>query len=218
MKFLKNLVAFVAIVFTLMLATLPAKAQSGFDVWGGTRTLVLQAPTNIQYQTSVFGATNLGVDMKWFTGIGKIDISCGTNAPGTAVGGIQVSADMTNWAALANYGIANPTSIPWTNRYYLGPVLGTNVFGTNYFNLPGTNTTPSAATAGFATTYMLPAPMTNTAATVTLAAGNAVTTLFANLDDQPRYWRFFVNVGGTGTNVTVSATVTGKYQTSTFIP
>lgn len=215
MKHFKNFLAIEVAVVAL--AVIPAKAQSGFDTWGGTRTLILQQPTNILYQAAVFGATNLAADMRLFTGIVKIDISAGTNVPGTVVGGIQVSADRTNWTAMANYGIANPTAIPWTNAYYLGSGSGTNLYGTNYFNLPGTNTTPTTATAGFASSYMIQCPMTNTAATVTLAAPNGVTTLFANADDQPRYWRTFFNVGGTGTNVTVSATVTGKFLTSTLL-
>lgn len=206
------LAAIVSLVLTLL--PQPARAQGSFDAFSAMRTLIVQQPTNILYQAAVFGATNAAVDIRLMTGTVKLDISAATNVPGTLTGGVQVSTDNTNWTALQNYAIANPTKINYTNLYY-----GTNtMIVTNTWNLDGTNTTPTAATSGFASTYIIPAPFTNTAATFTLAAPNGVTTIAFRADDQPRYLRCYWNVGGTGTNVTVSATLTGRSLTSTLTP
>ena len=212
MNKIRNLIVTAAL---MLAATVSCFATGGnFDAFGGLNTVVVVAPTNILYQAAVFGATNAAIDIRMFTGVAKLDISAGTNVPGTATCGIQVSADNTNWTALLNYAIANPTAQNYTNNYY----GGTGTIVTNNYNLAGTNTTPTAAIAGFATPYLIPCPFTNAAATFAIAAPNGVTSIGFSCDDTPRYIRTYVNVGGTGTNVTYSVTLTGKKATGQGLP
>lgn len=200
---MKKLLAIVAAVGLPLLAF--GQGQ-GFDMFGQARTLVLTAPTNNQYVVSTHGITNSWVDMRLFTGIIKVDFSCTTNTPSACTAAIQTSDDTTNIVQTnITYAVANPTSINYTNNRF----FSNTPIATNLWNLAGTNTTPTAGTAGWATVYQIPAPFTNTGA-LTLTP-NAITTIGVKVDDYPRYWRTtFSFDGGTGTNVAVSATITGR--------
>lgn len=181
-----------------------ARAQVGFDIFGGTRTAVLQQPTNILFSA---GGTNMSnpVDIRLFTGVALLNIHATTNqAGGTITANIASSPDLTNWTALANYALATPTSVIYANTFY---GTGTPI-ATNIWLLPGTVTTPVAATAGFATPYLVPAPFTNSGA-ITVNP-NGITSIGLNIDDAGRYLKLTFTGGGTTTNFSASATVTGK--------
>ena len=110
--------------------------------------------------------------------------------------------------ALSNYAIQQtPYSLEITNAYY-----STNDVVTDSFLLPGTVTTPTAATAGFPTPYLASTPFTNTAA-ITLVSSGAVTKntmVGLRIKDQKRYlFLVLAGSGGTVTNFNVSATITG---------
>jgi hypothetical protein len=77
--------------------------------------------------------------------------------------------------------------------------------GTNVWQMPGTVTTPTAATAGWATPYLVP-PTAATAAITT--TGGGTWTLGINLQDCGRY--LSVLWGLSGTQSVVSATLTGR--------
>ena len=167
-----------------------------------TRTIVLAAP-----QTLVTAnATNGPIDKIGGIGQGYIDIFSLTNASGNIeTAQIYTSPDQTNLTALANYAlISSATTITVTNFLY----GGTNgLTASNPVLLPGTITTPTAATAGSATPYLAPLAYTNTGA-ITISAKGTYRVLMNNLQDANRYF-YIVYVGsGTSTNITVGANLT----------
>jgi len=209
MKFTKYIVALAACIGTV------AQAQLGFDAYSASRELVITAPVNINVVTAGPNGlyTNAAVDLSPFIGNVKIDITANTNiatATGTLTVSMYGSADATNWTAVANYAIQQtPYSQSITN---MGFANSTNLIVTDSFLLPGTVTSPTAATAGFATPYLLPTPFTNTAAITLISSGTVTgnTIVGLRVKDQPRYLRLlYAATSGTVTNATVSATLTG---------
>lgn len=190
-----------------------AYAQNGFDPYGGMRTVVL-APSQNLLNSAAGATTNTAVDLRVFTGIAKIDFFAQTNSAGTLTVTLQGSTDSTNWSTFANYALSTATAVNWTNTYY---AAGTNnlVF-TNTFLLPGTITTPTASTAGFASSYLFQAPFTNSGA-ITLP-GNTPVSIGVKIDDQLRYLRAIWTPGGTSTNVSVGAILTAKWTPSVLLP
>lgn len=178
----------------LLAASLPARAQ--FDLFGGPRTFVIMSP-----QAITTTASNAPVDIHALDGIAKVDIFCVSNTGGgTLTITAYTSPDTTNWTALANYASATSTTVIGTNFYYGGQLKSTNTV-----LLPGTITTPTATTAGFATKYLLSAPFTNSAAIS--QAGSGVVQIGFNVSDKDRY--FSIQFTGS-TNYTVGALLTGK--------
>ncbi len=198
MKLIKYIAALAALIAAI--AT-PVSAQQGnFDYFGAPRTFVVTPPTS---KTVTFSNT-VPVDIHGSQGIAKVDFSCVTNTGGTTVtASLFTSPDQTNWTALANYALATSTAIVVTNTYY----GTTNLTTTNTILLPGVLTTPSAATAGFANQYILPAQYTNSGA-VTLTGG-ACTSIGFNIEDQQRYLSVLYTLGAT-TNASVSAVLTTR--------
>ena len=111
--------------------------------------------------------TNGPIDIGIFGGVGSITFLTATNvtqsnsvampggpSTGTLTAQVYGSPDTTNLYALTNFALINgPTMILITNQL---PILGgTNAAATNYTMMPWTMTTPTAATAGYAT----PAPV-----------------------------------------------------------
>lgn len=178
-------------------------AQGAFDVWGATRTLIVGAPSQMLY--SAAPVTNNAVDLRMFTGVVKLDLFVKTNTTGTLTATIETSTDSTNWSAVTfAKGVA--TAINYTNIYY---AAGTNnIVITNNYVLPGTITTPTAATSGWYTPYLAPAAFTNSGA-ITLV-GNTVTSVGFKADDQLRYLHIVWTPGGTGTNLNYGAVLTGR--------
>jgi hypothetical protein len=180
-----------------------ADAQgSSFNAFDAYRCLDLGL-TN-QIGNANVGITNAAVDVHHLTGIAKVDLFCKTNAAGGVTCNLETSADTTNWVAVANYALASATSVIYTNTYY-----GTNnLTATNIFLLPGTVSTPTAATAGWATPYLLPAPYTNSG-TITMSGNQAVEVGF-KIDDQLRYIRTRWTFSGAATNVVVEGLLTAR--------
>lgn len=184
-----------------------AHAQRGFDYFSVPRTLNLVSSPNI-----VAGGvlTNQGADIHTFDGIAKIDIFVMTNTGAT--GGTisflpQVSNDNSNWSTANSFAFINTnTQVIYTNNYYAG---GTNAFSvTNNYLLPGTAVFPTASSSGWATPYLNPAtvPFTNNAA-VSLPLGWSE--IGFSIGDYPRYLRVVWVPGGTVTNFTGGAVLTG---------
>lgn len=134
-----------------LLSALTASAQ--FDQFAEPRVIVLTSPQQISATR-----TNDVIDIHGFEGKGIVLLTISTNSqnqPNTNQ--LVTSPDRTNWTALANFAIAVPTAKVYTNLYY----GGATPLATNTLLLPGTNTTPTANTAGFASGYLIPAPYTN---------------------------------------------------------
>ena len=185
-----------------------ARAQIGFDTYAATRTYVLAAPQNIGVNGGVGLVTNGPVDHIKFTGTVKLDLLTVTNTGttgGTLTATIYTSPDQTNLTALANYALTtSPTTDNITNYYY----GGTNLVASNSVLMPNTPTTPTAWSAGYATPYPAPTLFTNTGA-ITLT-GNKTVQVGIRILDQPRYLYVVYTAGGTVTNFTTSALITGQ--------
>lgn len=208
MKFSKLLAA----VVTTCTAT-TVFAQRGFDTFGVPRAIVLTAPA-VQSGGTAGTVSNNPVDIRSFDGIVKIDVYVGTNT-GTTGGTVtitpNVSSDLTNWSALSSFAFINKTNqIISTNGYYGSGVL----YATNNYLIPGTITTPTAASAGFATKYITTPLFTNTAG-VSVGASGWYEIGF-NAGDAPRYISVQYVPGGSATNFNVGAVLTGYTHDTTF--
>jgi len=216
MKQLKNF-WIVAVAAVLALAYCPnAGAQGrGFDLFGPVRSAIIT--TNIRLITNSFQSDPIFV--RDYEGIAVMDISTLTNyGTNTVPIEIQTSSDTTNYNDLTNYAVGVWTGVVKSNFYYgvssytYTTNVVTNSYGqgitnitasgaglqsTNWLTLPGTPTTPTASTAGFATPYLLPAPFTNSGI-YTNANFDSTTEIAWVLRDQGPYVR--VKIPGTGTN------------------
>lgn len=191
----------IALGFALcFVAVLLMAAGFGFDFFGDSKvnTIAMVPPQGVNAGSS----SNFCVDVRGLTGTAKIDLVTLTNgACSAATLQIYTSPDRTNWTALANWANATSNSIILTNNNYAGAQLATNIF-----MIPGTITTPTASTAGYATPYVLPAPFTNTGA-ITLTTG--LQTIGIQIADQTRYIQLFYLFTGASTN-TIAATLTAR--------
>ena len=203
MKF--NKIFLVVAAVAAFIAT-TAQAQLGFDSFAISRTYVLAAPQNIGAASNL--VTNGPIDKVKLTGTGKIDFLTVTNTGttgGTLTATLYTSVDQTNLVALANYAlITSPTTDSITNYYY----NSTGLVANNSVLLPGTVTAPTAYSAGFNTPYLAPALFTNSGA-ITLT-GNKTVQVGIRLTDTPRYIYVVYTPGGTVTNFTASALLTGQ--------
>jgi len=184
-----------------MLLAASVGAQT-FDVFSATRTYVLSAPKNFIVSSGV--VTNGPLDHVKLLGRVKVDFMAQTNtAGGTLSATVYTSPDQTNLTALANYAIISAaTTDSLTNLYY-----GTNgLVANNSVLLPGTMTTPTTSSA-FVTPYLASLPFTNSGAITLIGAGN--TEIGFNITDQPRYIYVVYTPGGTATNITAGAILTG---------
>jgi len=191
----------------LAVASFSISAFAGVDTFSGVRTVVLDAPRLISGGGNAT-VTNSWTDIHGFEGIAKIDFTSKTNAAGGTLSVlIQGSVDQTNLVTLGNVAYATGANISYTNYMYGGTAL----YATDTINFAGVVTTPTASSSGWATPYIAPAPFTNTVSALSLTA-DGVTTIGFNIADAPRYIRLIYTTGGTATNSTVSATLTGVKQ------
>ncbi len=169
------------------------------------RTLVLSPMQQIIGGTAGI-VTNGPQDKLGAIGQGYIDIFSSTNSSTNIMTAqIFTSPDTTNLTALANYGlISSTTSIIITNTLY-GSY--TNLIATNNVLLPGTYTTPTPATAGYATPYLAQIPFTNTGA-VTITGKGTYRVIIPQIQDQNRYFYIIYTPSGLGTNMNVGANLT----------
>lgn len=192
----------ILMVAALLAAVVTAPAQNS-DTFNATRTVIVAGPTLLTAAVPI--VTNGPIDLHGFYGIAKVDIFSFTNAGSTVTAQFYTSPDTTNLTTLANYASATATSVITTNAN-LG--VGTNITATQTYLLPGTWTTPTAASAGFATSYLLPAPLTNSGA-ITVTAKNFYQIGF-NAGDNARYLYVVWTASGGNTNGVVGATLTGR--------
>lgn len=185
-------------VASLSLAVTCYGQGRGYDVFGALRTIQLGTPVTLTAVAN--GATNAPIDTHGFDGVALIQILSLTNAttPGAVTAQLFTSDDTTNWTALANYAVGTATSENITNKMSgNGTVIATQT--TIY---PGTVTTPTASSAGWATPYLLPAQFTNSGSVSILAKG--AYTVGYNVSDAKRY----LEIVYSGSNVTAGATFT----------
>lgn len=187
-----------------VLFAVPCFAQRTIDTFGAVRTVVLSPAQNLV--VGVAAVTNGPIDMKLFEGVAKVDIFSMTNTGntgGTLTCTLYTSPDQTNLTALSNFAlISGTTAVNYTNLYY----GGTSLWTTNNYLLPGTITTPTASSAGFATKYLASLPYTNSGA-ITVTSKGYVEVGY-NVADANRYLYAVWTPGGTFTNFTTGAVLT----------
>jgi hypothetical protein len=197
-----------AVIGAVAFIALPAVAQVGFDAYGQMRTLILAPPTILVNGGAAASTTNVPVDTHGFEGVAKVDIMSCTNSGGALTALLYTSPDLTNWTALANYSLAQSSSIIYTN---LGYGNATNLQATNVYNLPGAVTTPTANTAGFATAYLdNSSPFTNSGA-ITITT-KKIYTIGYNIQDAARYVQIVWTPTGSSSNDIVAAVITARKQ------
>jgi len=200
MKFTKNLLLVAAIGLA---SVLTASAQLGFDSYNTLRTYVLSYPSNY---AAITLTTNQAFDTLNPVGVAAVDIFTATNsgtAGGTLTFTLQGSSDTTNWSNCTNLAFISSYTASYITNFYYG---GTNLIATNSVLLPGTTTSPTAWSAGFATPFLKPLPFTNSGALTVNPPG--FYKIGFNVKDQNRYLRCIWNAGGTISNYTAGATIT----------
>jgi len=202
---MKNLKTLLMVAAIAGLVTAQALAQRGEDLFGPVRTIVLSGPTIIAASATPM-QTNGPIDTHGFVGVATLDIATCTNAGGAMTLQFYTSPDQTNMTTLANYALGVSSSLSYTNLMY-----GSNtLIATQTTIAPGTITTPTSATAGWATTYIVPALFTNTGAiTVTAKADYQVA---YNVADAARYLYAVWTPTGSLTNNYVSVIFKGYRQ------
>jgi hypothetical protein len=191
-----------SLMVVIFLLPISASAQNGFNLFQTMRTLILAPPTLLSGGTAV-PSTNNWVDLHGLDGMQTVTISTGTNSIGNLKCTLETSADKTNLVAITNFALATQTDVAITN-YYWG---STNLFATNTYLLPGTIQTPTSYSAGFASTYVLPAQFTN-GFPLTVGA-KALYQIAFPISAASRYIRIYWEGSGTGTNAMVSAILQG---------
>lgn len=196
---MKKFLLIAASVITLGLST----AQAQPDLFALTRAVELSTPATLN-TIGTATTTNGPIDVRHLDGKLVIDVFSLTNAGNAVVTAtFQTSDDGTNYVAIPNYAKAIRTSVSTTNYWsgYSNAVSQTVL-------VPGTWTTPTAYSAGFATPYLAWSPYTNSGAIDVSIKG--YTRISYPVEDGRQYLRvIWTQSGGTGaTNVTVGATAT----------
>ncbi len=206
MKLTKNILPVLILALLAMFCATPARAQ--FDFYARPRIVIVTPPTLLG--TTIY--SNKPVDVRGLTGTACLSVTCQTNgAAGAFTVSLYKSPDLTNWTAVANASYASSYTANLTNNQYAAQLVGTNAY-----YLAGTVTTPTATTAGFATSYLLSAPFTNSATGISLAAGgNAV--IGFNIADADRYFSVQYAPSANNTNQSVSATLIAQPESTTII-
>jgi hypothetical protein len=201
MKFIK--IVTVALAVASFAFTAPAQGGRSLDLYGASRTVILAAPQNIGPSASF--VTNGPIDIRMFDGVSTITFFCETNtgtAAGTLTASVYTTSNVyaTNLTALT-YALSANSTFVYTN------IANTNWTASSTYILPGSVTTPTAATAGWQTPYFTPAQFTNTAA-VTVSGANFYQ-IGTSVGDAGRYLYIIWTPGGSATNFTAGAILTG---------
>lgn len=203
MKFTSKILAAALVIATMIVAT----AQAQFNLFSAQRSIVVAPPQTFTPGTPT--VTNGPVDIGGYLGEAYIDIVSFTNAGGALTATIETSNNSTNatqWSAFTNYAlISSTTSYSYTN--FSDPTWATNVYATNPYLLPGTITTPTAYSAGYATPYLAPLYWTNGGAITITKAG--VYRVGFKAQDQKRYLHIIWTPTGASSNDVVTATFNG---------
>lgn len=196
-------------VVAATLVSLATIAQS-FDAFGPFPVLTVITPTQINGATT---QSNLPVDIRLFTGIVNVPVMCWTNGGGSVTVQLRQAANTNGpWTDITAIAKGVPTTI-----YYTNAAAGASIYATNNWVLPGTVTSPTAATAGWASTYLLPAQYTNSGAITVGTSTTGVQTLAFNADDVQRYFQIiYVTTGAASTN-SLGAAIIGRVHNGVFV-
>lgn len=193
-------------------AIAPLKAHAQFDFYGQPRCFILASETILTNNSGTLNASNAPIDIHGYDGIAAVLFSA-TNVAGsggspTLYARLEGSADGTNWYLMTNVSKATATTYNVTN------INGGHI-ETNTFLLPGTITTPVAATAGTAQPYLVPEPFTNNAVLCTNVTG-VVAQFGLDVQNCPRYVHVAYTVTGTAVAFSSSAFVVARKNRGDF--
>ena len=163
----------ITLTITAALSLFAVGSLMAQDVFAGSRTILALPP---QVITAV--VSNV-VDVHGYDGVAKIDlISATRDAANVTTFTLAGSATRTGtYATIATFALGVPTTVPLTNTASGG--------ATNYIYYAGTVTTPTAATAGWATPYLVPSAFTSSGSIALTGCTNGV--LGFSIPDVPRY-------------------------------
>lgn len=194
------------LIITLAVAAVSASAfaQRSFDVFNVPKTIV--AVNGQNFIAGSLSVTNGPYDVRMFDGLASVDVFTYTNTGATGATmtlTIQGSSSTTagTQSNVGNLAFINTlTSINYTNS------ASTNQVATDSFLIPGSYTsyTPSSNLA--AGIVLNPPNYTNSGA-ITLPLGYSK--IGWSIGDGPRYVWFILTPGGTVTNITAAASLTG---------
>lgn len=205
MKF-NQWILWLVMVGMVCLAVEPALAQRGFDSFNVPKTLVVNGGQN--YGPVTGAITNGPFDLRVIDGLASLDVFYETNVGttgGTMTLTIQTSSSTNNFANVTGLAFINSTTaLTYTNS------ASTNIFATDNFLIPGTYTNLVPAINFAAGWALLPPVYTNTGA-LTLPTGYSK--VGWAVDDSSRYGQVIFQPGGTVTNCTTGATLTGVNPT-----
>jgi len=207
---MKNRFATLVVSMALALITFTASAQ--FNLLSEPHYNIA-APCIVLTQSGAtdLSTTNRPIDMHGYGGVGSL-VFFTTNTAGTSpkiYAFLEGSSDLSTWTSMTNVSVAFSNSIIYTN-------IGSSVlYATNVLMIPGTLTTATTASAGFAGTYLTPEPFTNRATICTNTTGGTFT-IGLVVPDQPRYWRLVTTVTGSNSVFTIGGMVIARKQNRTF--
>lgn len=179
----------------------------GFDEFGQTRTLLFQPVRILTVADKT--STSPVIDLRSFDGVVKLDVTAITNTPGgTLTIALQTASDPTNsssWTTITTAYYATSSTVNFTNPFVPIPPF----VATNTYLLPGSVTTPTAYSYGASGQYLNPAQPTNTVTALDVSTAGTYSVGW-NAQDSYRYGRLVYTTGGTATNITISAILTGR--------
>jgi hypothetical protein len=202
------------------MATMTAQAQ--FDYFAQPRTIQMLPSkflsvgfTNIGTGT-LSGAWTNSIDVHGSDGIAKLDLVVVSNTAGASVqayltNSLVTSVDNTNWVPLTTVAIATSTAVSYTNLMY-----GTNLIVTDTYLLPGTVSTITTGTSGYAPPnavlgLLVPAPYTNSIT----GANQSATAIYSygfNIADAYRYIGLVSSLTGSNATYNVQGFLTVRKQ------
>ena len=207
MKFLKFTLALFLTVFAL------TALGGSFDQFAGPRFVVLSSGTDLTNHSGTLTASNSVVDIHGYDGVAAVYFNAQAYAGsgGKIYAYLEDSADGTNFFMLTNVAAAVSATYNMVNYAY-----STNGFtATNSYLLPGTVTTATASSAGFAGTYLAPAAFTGYGVLCTnVSTANAV--LGFPIQGARRYLHIAYTVTGSDVAFKTSAILVARKNSGTF--
>lgn len=204
-------VMFVLILVGLSLPSARAQGVNGFDFYSVPR-FITWSPTMLTNHSGTLTASNAPVDLHGFDGVASVFLTTSNYAgnAGTPAFCARLfgSQDNTNWFLMTNCSYATAATYNITNK--IGGVVATN-----QYLLPGTVTTPTAATAGFASPYLVPQPFTNAGVILTNVSGGSGL-IGWSVQDGPRYVQVQYIVTGTDVAFTVNPVIIARRSAGDF--
>jgi len=193
-----------------------AQGAGAGDMFAGPRFLVLDVGT-VKAATTASSVIDLPIDIHGYDGIASVIITAPVEAGGDATGTIYARLEgspdgqvtgTTNWTILTNCAVMNTFTTNILTSLVSG-ILGV----TNTYMIPGTVTTPTANSAGFAGQYLSATAFTSAGVGLTnVASGIAV--IGFNVSDAPRFIRLKYTV--TAQTNCVSAVMIGRKNSGTW--